>query len=97
MDKDAANEGVISPAAARVALRVMRTEGELMIAHSVCRDLELHMVGEEKILAMQRNTLAALADNRQYLMAAPIIRNLQIHMFWTATSFGRNSNYECHS
>jgi hypothetical protein len=48
VDKYAANEGVISAAAARVALRVMPTEGELMIAYSVCRDLGLRMVSEKK-------------------------------------------------
>jgi len=35
--RNAANEGVISTAASRVAVRVIRTDEELMIARSVCR------------------------------------------------------------
>jgi acetate kinase len=37
--QNAANEGVISTAASRVALRVIRTDEELMIARTVCRVL----------------------------------------------------------
>ena len=36
--RNAANEGVISAAASRVAVRVIRTDEERMIAKSVCRD-----------------------------------------------------------
>jgi len=39
--RNAANEGVISAAAARVAVRVMHTDEELIIAESVCRVLDL--------------------------------------------------------
>ena len=38
---NAADEGVISAAASRVAVRVIRTDEELMIARSVCRALGL--------------------------------------------------------
>ena len=37
--RNAANEGVISAAASRVAVRVIHTDEELMIASSVCRAL----------------------------------------------------------
>ena len=37
-----ANEGTISAATSRVAIRVMRTDEELMIARSVCRELGLN-------------------------------------------------------
>ena len=43
--RNAANEGVISAAAGRVAVRVIRTDEELMIAKTVCRVLGL---GQEK-------------------------------------------------
>jgi acetate kinase len=39
--RNAANEGVISAAAGRVAVRVIRTDEELTIARSVCRVLRL--------------------------------------------------------
>ena len=39
--RNAANEGVISAEASRVAVRVIRTDEELMIANSVCRVLGL--------------------------------------------------------
>ena len=39
--RNAANEGVISAAASRVAVRVIRTDEELMIARSVTRLLSL--------------------------------------------------------
>ena len=41
MDKNTANEGVISAAASRVAVRVIRTDEELMIAKTVCQVLGL--------------------------------------------------------
>jgi len=41
VDKNAANEGVISATASRVAVRVIRTDEEQMIARSVCRALGL--------------------------------------------------------
>jgi acetate kinase len=41
--RNAANEGVISAAASRVAVRVIRTDEEQVIARSVCRVLELGM------------------------------------------------------
>jgi acetate kinase len=39
--RNAANEGVISAAASRVAVRVIRTDEERMIAKTVCRVLGL--------------------------------------------------------
>ncbi len=42
--RNAANEGVISAAAGRVAVRVIHTDEELMIARSVCRALGLARV-----------------------------------------------------
>ena len=39
--RNAASEGVISAAASRVAVRVIRTDEEFMIATAVCRALEL--------------------------------------------------------
>ena len=39
--RNTANEGVISSAASRVVVRVIRTDEELMIARSVCRVLKL--------------------------------------------------------
>jgi acetate kinase len=44
--RNAANEGVISSAASRVTVRVIRTDEELMIARLVCRVLELGMADE---------------------------------------------------
>ncbi len=41
--RNAANEGVISAAASRATVRVIRTDEELMIARSVCRELGLGM------------------------------------------------------
>jgi len=46
--RNAANEGVISTAASRVTVRVIRTDEELIIARSVCRILRLGMAREEK-------------------------------------------------
>ena len=46
--RNAANEGVISAAASRVAVRVIRTDEELMIARSVCRVLGLASEGENR-------------------------------------------------
>jgi len=45
--RNAANEGVISAAASRVAVRVIRTDEEQMIARSVCRTLRLGMAIEK--------------------------------------------------
>ena len=45
MDKYVANEGVISAAAGRVAVRVIRTDEALMSARSVCLALGLGMSG----------------------------------------------------
>ena len=45
--RNAANEGVISAAASRVAVRVIRTDEEQMIARSVCRTLGLGMAIEK--------------------------------------------------
>ena len=47
MDKNAANEGGISESASRVAVRVIRTDEELMIARLVCRALGLGMASEK--------------------------------------------------
>ena len=46
--RNAANEGVISTAASRVAVRVMHTDEEQMIARSVCYLLGLGMTSEKK-------------------------------------------------
>jgi acetate kinase len=46
--RNATNEGAISAAASRVAVRVIRTDEELMIARTVCRVLGLDMAGAEK-------------------------------------------------
>jgi acetate kinase len=46
--RNIANEGVISTAASRVAVRVIRTDEELMIARSVCRVLGLGIASEER-------------------------------------------------
>jgi acetate kinase len=48
VDKNAANEGVISAAAIRVSVRVIRTDEEQMIARSVCRALGLGRVSEKR-------------------------------------------------
>jgi len=45
--RNLANTGVISTAASRVAVRVMHTDEELMIAKSVCRALGLGMTSEK--------------------------------------------------
>ena len=45
--RNAANEGVISAAASRVAVRVIRTDEERMIAKTVCRVLGLGMAGDK--------------------------------------------------
>ena len=45
--RNAANEGMISATASRVAVRVIRTDEELMIARLVCRVLGFGMAGEE--------------------------------------------------
>ena len=42
--RNAANEGVISAAASRVSVRVIRTDEEWMIASTVCRVLQLGAV-----------------------------------------------------
>ncbi len=46
--RNAANEGVISTAAGRVVVRVIRTDEEQMIARSVCSTLGLFPAGEQK-------------------------------------------------
>jgi hypothetical protein len=51
----AENAAVISKAAGRVAMLVIRTDEELMIARSVCRALELGMASEKRIPTMRRN------------------------------------------
>ena len=43
-----ANEGVISAAAGRVAVRVIHTDEELMIARTVCRVLGLRLASEQR-------------------------------------------------
>jgi acetate kinase len=44
-ERNAANAGVISAAAGQVAVRVIRTDEELMIARSVCRVLGFSVAG----------------------------------------------------
>ena len=46
-ERNAANEGVISGAASRVAVRVIRTDEEQMIARSVCRVLGVGIASEK--------------------------------------------------
>ena len=46
--RNAASDGVISAAASRVAVRVIRTDEELMIAKTVCRVLNLGSIREPK-------------------------------------------------
>jgi acetate kinase len=46
--RNLANEGVISAAASRVAVHVIRTDEELMIANTVCRVLGLGMASEKR-------------------------------------------------
>lgn len=46
--RDAANAGVISANASRVAVRVIHTDEDLMIARSVCRAPGLGMAGEKR-------------------------------------------------
>ena len=46
--RNAANEGVISAAASRAVVRVIRTDEEQMIARSVCRALGLGMASEKR-------------------------------------------------
>jgi acetate kinase len=43
-----ANEGVISAASSRIAVRVIHTDEEVMIADTVCRVLGLGMANEER-------------------------------------------------
>jgi acetate kinase len=45
--ENVANEGVISAAASRVAVRVIRTDEERMIAKTVCQVLGLGVAGEK--------------------------------------------------
>jgi acetate kinase len=47
VDKDVANEGAISVTASRVAVRVIHTDEEWMIASTVCRELGLGMAVEK--------------------------------------------------
>jgi len=47
-ERNAGNEGVISAAASRVAVRVIHTDEELMIARSVCRVLGFGVASEKK-------------------------------------------------
>jgi acetate kinase len=51
--RNAANEGVISAAASRATVRVIRTDEEHMIAKTVCRVLGLDIAGGK----MESNTL----------------------------------------
>ena len=48
MDKNAANEGVISAVASRVAVRVIRTDEELMIVRLVCCAFGIGIASEKK-------------------------------------------------
>ena len=47
VDRKAANAGVLSAAASRVAVRVIRTDEERIIAETVCRVLGLDMASEK--------------------------------------------------
>ena len=46
--RNAANEGVISAAASRATVRVIRTDEECMLVKTVCRVLGLGMANEER-------------------------------------------------
>jgi acetate kinase len=46
--RNAANEGVISATASRVAVRVIHTDEELMIARTLCRVLGLGLASEQR-------------------------------------------------
>ena len=48
MDKNAANEGMISAAASRVAVRVSRTDEELLIVRLVCCAPGIGIASEKK-------------------------------------------------
>jgi len=50
--RNATNEGVISATAGRVAVRVIRTDEERMIAENVCRVLGLSWQAKKGIAAM---------------------------------------------
>ena len=63
----AENAAVISKAAGRVAVLVIRTDEELMIARSVCRALELGMANEKRIPPMRRNTSLGWINCRRAL------------------------------
>ena len=57
MDKNAANEGVISAAASRVAVRVIRTNEGRMIAHLACPEhSDLTWPAKNGIPTIRRNT-----------------------------------------
>lgn len=47
MDNNAANEGVISVAASRIAVRLIRTDEELTIARAASRTLRLNIASKE--------------------------------------------------
>jgi hypothetical protein len=48
VDKNAGNTGVISAEAGRVAVRVIHTDEELMIARPVCRALGLGLASKKR-------------------------------------------------
>ena len=63
----AENAAVISKDAGRVAVLVIRTDEELMIARSVCRALELGMASKKRIPPMRRNTSLGWINCRRAL------------------------------
>ena len=59
-ERNVANEGLISAAASRVAVRVIRTDEELMIARSVCGALGLGLASEKGNLDPNQTTKGVL-------------------------------------
>jgi hypothetical protein len=80
--KDAANEGVISRAASRVAVRVIHTDEELMIARTVCRVLGLGLASEKRIPAMRRNRFLGWIRFRRAVSAHSGDASAGAHEYW---------------
>jgi hypothetical protein len=65
------NAAAISKDTGRVAVLVIRTDEELMIARSVCRALELGLASEKGIPTMRRNTPLGWINSRRALPLRP--------------------------
>jgi hypothetical protein len=68
----AENARVISKDTGRVAVLVIRTDEELMIARSVCRALELGMASKKRIPPMRRNTSLGWINCRRALSQSTV-------------------------